>query len=823
MNPAKSSVQSIDLDELERKLRNFVDPSSQNPISKGGDSGTRAQQGENLRLAAAKKSPASIMPQASPRPRSPAKAAAIKVADLDVVERQLRDVAASVLSKPAPEKRGAEAPAPSSKNFGREKSPGASSRENSDASSGGSLVSLIKRKSSPERPSSPPFDPYQGRLHAKASQLQPPERGSASKRSGAAPAPKPTKPRQAGERAPAPDASNIRRFDHEARTFLAGGGVVRLGGIEQVSTAPQPPAPAAVGKESVILRSARSIALPLLLLALGTGTAVVMLSPVGEHPPGAMKDSQLRALVEDPHQNAKTPASGTSSSLSPPRPAVASADQPNLRSTQSEPPAPVEASPAIESASPTPVPAPVQPKAVKDVAAPPATSTSSLPSTPQSISPAPVAPAVVAAPAPDMVASADAPRAQETGPSDAAAAPAPTTAAGGAATAPSEAPASAPLAKAEDARIAAPAPSGAVGSDQAHADTQPETAASTPSPQQAVPVLSPPADAGSASAVSSAAPSIVSAPASTPAPAAAPAPVAGSPASAPALTAPSPVQAPAADLATTPNLPQPTASATTGQLSGLSGSEQAVANAETPASRGPTISAPHPRVIEFGKPTTMGASGQEKSSAPPAPASPTAQASGATAAPSPARSANPTVTGRPVLTRPAKPAAIIATTHSLTQHPAKTAASPAPSSPALPEAKPVEDKLHTNPAPGAPMMITPTDASAPTVEASATPTEAGHTTEIPEKTVDPQTTATGGGAYTLRLASSLSESDARATLSQLQREFPGALQNGSISRDNLGSFGVFYRVKVGPLSREAAERVCSRLRTAGKKCVLTRG
>jgi hypothetical protein len=73
------------------------------------------------------------------------------------------------------------------------------------------------------------------------------------------------------------------------------------------------------------------------------------------------------------------------------------------------------------------------------------------------------------------------------------------------------------------------------------------------------------------------------------------------------------------------------------------------------------------------------------------------------------------------------------------------------------------------------------------------------------------------------LASSLSESDARATLSQLQREFPGALQNGSVSRDNLGSYGVFYRVKVGPLSREAAERVCSRLRTAGKKCVLTRG
>ncbi|MBV9113846.1 MAG: SPOR domain-containing protein, partial [Hyphomicrobiales bacterium] len=32
-----------------------------------------------------------------------------------------------------------------------------------------------------------------------------------------------------------------------------------------------------------------------------------------------------------------------------------------------------------------------------------------------------------------------------------------------------------------------------------------------------------------------------------------------------------------------------------------------------------------------------------------------------------------------------------------------------------------------------------------------------------------------------------------------------------------------YRVKVGPLSREAAERVCSRLRAAGKKCILLHG
>ena len=110
------------------------------------------------------------------------------------------------------------------------------------------------------------------------------------------------------------------------------------------------------------------------------------------------------------------------------------------------------------------------------------------------------------------------------------------------------------------------------------------------------------------------------------------------------------------------------------------------------------------------------------------------------------------------------------------------------------------------------------------LEASASPAEGPQTAETPEKTIGPRPTPTGGGpSFSLRLASSVSESDARATLSQLQREFPGALQSGSVSRDNLGSYGVFYRVKVGPLSREAAERVCSRLRTAGRKCVLTRG
>jgi hypothetical protein len=199
---------------------------------------------------------------------------------------------------------------------------------------------------------------------------------------------------------------------------------------------------------------------------------------------------------------------------------------------------------------------------------------------------------------------------------------------------------------------------------------------------------------------------------------------------------------------------------------------------------------------------------------------------------------------KPVLTRPAKPSAIIAASHSLATRPTRPLGStteakldarfdpkPEIKAEAKPELKTLappaaEAKPAAASSVGAPLMIMPSGIAASGEEASVASAESAEPAETPataDKGVDNRPTSTSGPSYSIRLASSLSESDAHATLSQLQRQFPGALQSGSVSRDNLGSIGVFYRVRIGPLSRESAEKVCSRLRAAGRKCFLTHG
>jgi cell division septation protein DedD len=175
------------------------------------------------------------------------------------------------------------------------------------------------------------------------------------------------------------------------------------------------------------------------------------------------------------------------------------------------------------------------------------------------------------------------------------------------------------------------------------------------------------------------------------------------------------------------------------------------------------------------------------------------------AAPSATRSAIPAVR-KPVLATRAQPAAIIAADHSQTMTMLNPLATP------------------TKPGGGdraasAPLPITPQGFPDRLADASAAPAQAAQ----PAATTEARANATGGSSLWVGVASSYSESDARATLSQLQKQFPGRLGGGSISRDDRGGAGVFYRVRVGPLSLESAAKVCSRLRAAGKNCVLTRG
>jgi hypothetical protein len=76
---------------------------------------------------------------------------------------------------------------------------------------------------------------------------------------------------------------------------------------------------------------------------------------------------------------------------------------------------------------------------------------------------------------------------------------------------------------------------------------------------------------------------------------------------------------------------------------------------------------------------------------------------------------------------------------------------------------------------------------------------------------------------TIKLASSVSQEAAQETLSRLQHQFPGLLASGVVRREDMGKFGVFYRVRVGPLSHEAADKVCAQLKAAGASCSMSGG
>jgi hypothetical protein len=83
--------------------------------------------------------------------------------------------------------------------------------------------------------------------------------------------------------------------------------------------------------------------------------------------------------------------------------------------------------------------------------------------------------------------------------------------------------------------------------------------------------------------------------------------------------------------------------------------------------------------------------------------------------------------------------------------------------------------------------------------------------------------APGRGSVSVKLASSTSENGAREMLAQLQRKFPGALAGGGVYREDLGKFGVFYRVRVPGLSHDAADKICSELKAGGTGCTLSGG
>jgi cell division septation protein DedD len=91
---------------------------------------------------------------------------------------------------------------------------------------------------------------------------------------------------------------------------------------------------------------------------------------------------------------------------------------------------------------------------------------------------------------------------------------------------------------------------------------------------------------------------------------------------------------------------------------------------------------------------------------------------------------------------------------------------------------------------------------------------------VKTKPSDARANAPGASSFSIQLASSQSKSDAVATLSRLQKQFPDVLGGGSIHRADGGGTGVLYRVQVGSLSRDAADKACSRLKASGENCIV---
>jgi hypothetical protein len=108
---------------------------------------------------------------------------------------------------------------------------------------------------------------------------------------------------------------------------------------------------------------------------------------------------------------------------------------------------------------------------------------------------------------------------------------------------------------------------------------------------------------------------------------------------------------------------------------------------------------------------------------------------------------------------------------------------------------------------------TPLPPTRPRSLASTDPTVRG-------KPSDARANAAGTTSFSIQLASSHSKSDALATLSRLKRQFPDVLGGGSVHRADIGSSGVYYRVQAGPLSRDAADKACSRLKASGENCIV---
>ncbi len=174
------------------------------------------------------------------------------------------------------------------------------------------------------------------------------------------------------------------------------------------------------------------------------------------------------------------------------------------------------------------------------------------------------------------------------------------------------------------------------------------------------------------------------------------------------------------------------------------------------------------------------------------------------------RTAQPAqVTPGPVTPNPAPPRAA-------TSPPRATIAAPAPA------ATPPSDDSNSNRQnlSGAPVNI-PGIAGTTNRPAATPATPPRQVATAPARDETASTASTGG--FAVQLAAPATEKEARETFAGLQRRYPGDL--GSFKptiRKAEVSDKTIYRLRVGPMSREDATALCSRLQTSGGACFVAR-
>lgn len=121
-------------------------------------------------------------------------------------------------------------------------------------------------------------------------------------------------------------------------------------------------------------------------------------------------------------------------------------------------------------------------------------------------------------------------------------------------------------------------------------------------------------------------------------------------------------------------------------------------------------------------------------------------------------------------------------------------------------------------------------AAAPVVVPAAVPGAASATgpTDLLNQAVQPAAAAVSAsvagpaatGGFIVQVSSQRSEADARLSAERIQRQYSDVVGTTGVlvQRADLGTRGIYYRARFGPMPREEATQVCSTLKSRGQDC-----